>query len=184
MQKRVFIIHGWGGNPEEGWYPWVKAQLEQRGFLVTVLEMPDTEHPQIRAWVGHLQKTTGEVDEQTFFIGHSIGCQTILRFLETVPEGKVAGGVVFVAGWFHLMGLEEEELLIAEPWVNTPIDVEKVRVHAGKIRAIFSDNDSVVPLTEKDIFEKELQATCIILHDKGHFSGDDGINELPEALIV
>jgi len=29
--KRVFIIHGWGGNPEEGWLPWLKKELEAKG---------------------------------------------------------------------------------------------------------------------------------------------------------
>ena len=27
--KRVFIIHGWDGYPEEGWFPWLKEELEK-----------------------------------------------------------------------------------------------------------------------------------------------------------
>jgi hypothetical protein len=27
--KRVFIIHGWEGYPEEGWFPWLKKELEK-----------------------------------------------------------------------------------------------------------------------------------------------------------
>ena len=34
--KRVFIIHGWGGYPEEGWLPWLKKELEKNGFKVFV----------------------------------------------------------------------------------------------------------------------------------------------------
>ena len=30
--KRVYIIHGWEGYPEEGWFPWLKKELEDRGF--------------------------------------------------------------------------------------------------------------------------------------------------------
>ena len=26
--RRVFIIHGWGGYPEEGWFPWLKKELK------------------------------------------------------------------------------------------------------------------------------------------------------------
>ena len=37
--KRVFIIHGWGGNPETEWIPWTKKQLEKKGFQVEVPEM-------------------------------------------------------------------------------------------------------------------------------------------------
>ena len=28
--KRAFIIHGWGGHPEERWYPWAKNELEKK----------------------------------------------------------------------------------------------------------------------------------------------------------
>src|SRR4030042_1201767 len=42
---RVFIIHGWGGNPEEAWMPWLKKQLEISGIEVHVLAMPDTANP-------------------------------------------------------------------------------------------------------------------------------------------
>lgn len=181
MSKRAFIIHGWGGNPEEGWFPWLKEQLERKGFVVTVPEMPDTENPQIESWINYLKEVVGEVDEQTFFIGHSIGCQTIMRYVETLPEGKKIGGAVFVAGWFHLMGLGEEELPIAEPWLTTPIDCEKVLLHMCAPKAIFSDNDPVVPASEKEIFENNLQAECVMLHDMGHFSGSDGVTELPEV---
>ena len=47
MSKRVFVIHGWGGYPEEGWKPWLKKELEKRGFTVFVPAMPDTEHPKM-----------------------------------------------------------------------------------------------------------------------------------------
>ena len=45
--------------------------------------------------------------------------------------------------------------------------------------AIFSDNDPLVPITDSKIFEKELGAKIIIENNKGHFSGSDGITELP-----
>ena len=43
--KRAFIIHGWDGYPEEGWFPWLKAELEQRGFTVEIPSMPHPAEP-------------------------------------------------------------------------------------------------------------------------------------------
>src|SRR3989344_3577618 len=80
--KRVFIVHGWDFNPEVNWYPWLKKELEKKGFKVIVPEMPNTSEPKINAWVSYLKKVVGKLDEETYFIGHSIGCQTIMRFLE------------------------------------------------------------------------------------------------------
>jgi len=49
--KRVIIVHGWYGYPHEGWFPWLKKVLEDKGYSVEVPEMPDTDHPKIDEWV-------------------------------------------------------------------------------------------------------------------------------------
>ena len=181
-RKRVFIVHGWGGDSQEGWFPWLKNKLEKLGYEVFVPEMPDTENPKIDAWVSHLSNIVEGADEQTYFVGHSIGCQTIMRYLEKLqPNGKT-GGCVFVAPWFTLMNFEEGEEIIAKPWLETPIDFVKVRQHTGKFFAIFSDNDDVVPQDNVGMFAQKLNAETIVEREKGHFSGGDGILELPSAL--
>ena len=35
----------------------------------------------------------------------------------------------------------QEIIEIAKPWMETPIDFEKVRSHTGKVVAVFSDDD-------------------------------------------
>lgn len=181
MQKRVFIIHGWGGYPEEGWFPWLKKQLEKKGFAVQVLSMPHPENPTIVDWVNYLASAVGEPDKNTYFVGHSIGCQTILRYIEQLQ--KPVGGVVCVAGFFRLLHLAtDEEKKIAKPWLETVIDHDKIKRQAGKIIAIFSDDDPDVDLGDQELFEKRLDAKTVIEHQKGHFSDDAGIKELPSAL--
>ncbi len=178
--KRVFIIHGWGGHPKEGWLAWLGKELESRGFEVHIPAMPDTENPKIDAWVPYLKKEVGTSDEDTYFVGHSIGCQTILRYLE--KSKAKTGGVVCVAGWVHLPNLTDEERPIGKPWLETPIDFQHAREKAGKIVAIFSDDDPDVPLSDAEIFKKELGARIIIEQNKGHFTESDNAWELPSAL--
>lgn len=183
MQKRVFIVHMWDGSPKDGWYGWLKKELEARGFSVHVPTMPNTSAPKIKSWVAHLSKIVGAPDENTFFVGHSIGCQAILRYLETLPPDKKVGGAVFVAGWFTLKNLETKaEQRIAKPWLETPIDFKKVTRHTKKFVAILSDNDPVVPLENKKLFETKLGARTIVQHNKGHFTADDGALKLPILL--
>lgn len=181
--KRVFIVHGWGGNPEEGWLPWLKKELESRNFQVIVPQMPNTETPRIDEWVPFLSELVGEPQEEDFFVGHSIGCQTIMRYLESIAPKK-AGGAVFVAGWFTLKGLEgPDEEKLASPWVVLPIDFEKIKTTTRKFLAILSDDDPYVPLTDADIFRDQLGAEIIIEHGKGHLNGPaDGVMELPIVL--
>jgi predicted alpha/beta hydrolase family esterase len=181
--KRVFIVHGWSGSPDEGWFPWLKTELEKKGFEVTVPAMPDPDEPKIETWVSHLAKVVGEPNDQTFFIGHSIGCQTILRYLEKLPASQSIGGAIFVAGWFVLSDLEtEEEKIIGRPWVETPIDFEKIKTHTSKFFTLFSDDDEVVPLKNKQVFENNLGSETAITTGMGHFSGGDGVTSLPTVL--
>ncbi|EKE20590.1 MAG: hypothetical protein ACD_7C00517G0001 [uncultured bacterium] len=182
MKKRIFIIHRWDGTPDKDWLPWVNGELEKKGYEVSVPEMPNAEEPKIEEWVPFLSNLVGEVDEDTFFIGHSIGCQTTMRYLETIYPAKI-GGIIFVAPWFNLMNFEDEESkAIAKPWLETPIDLEKVKSATDNITVFMSDNDPFVPLSDKEIFESKLNAKVIVVSNKGHFTQDDGIKELPEIL--
>lgn len=183
MAKRVFVVHGWGASSNSEWHPWIKKKLEEKGFEVHAPDMPNTEEPEISAWVGKLNEVVGNASEKDYFIGHSIGCQTILRYLESLGEVRV-GGCVLVAPWMHLDEQTikeegEETREIARPWMETPINFEKVKEIGKEFTVIFSDNDNYVPLSDKEIFKAKLDAKIVVEHGKGHFSEDDGVSELP-----
>lgn len=185
MQKRVFIIHGWDGYPEEGIFPWLKKELQDRGFLVFNPSMPEPLKPQIGTWVQYLKEQVGIPDENTYLFGHSIGVQTILRYLESLSEGEKVGGVVALAGWVNLTDESyetDEDVEIAKPWLETLLDWNKIKSHSGKFTAIFSDDDPLVPLSDSKIFKNNLGAKIVIEHHKGHFSGSSGIKKLQSAL--
>jgi predicted alpha/beta hydrolase family esterase len=185
MQKRVYVVHGWDGYPEEGIFPWLKQELENRGFVVFNPAMPEPLKPEITTWVQWLREQVGTPDENTFLFGHSIGAQTILRYLESLPEGQRIGGAAFLAGWVNLTDAAyetPEDAVIAKPWLETPIDWYKVRSRSGGFVGIFSDDDPLVPVSDAKIFEDKLGSKTIIEHYKSHFSGSSGIKELSSAL--
>jgi predicted alpha/beta hydrolase family esterase len=183
--KKVIIIHGWEGHPEEGWFPWLKDELEALGYAVFIPQMPDTANPRIENWIPKLAEVAGTVDENTYFVGHSMGCQAIARFLETLPAEIKVGGAVFVAGFFKRLTGLEEDLDVQKTdkhWLQTPIDFAKVKSHLSHSLAIFSDNDPYVPLDNQDDFREKLGSEILIEHDKLHFSGSTGTKELPSVL--
>ncbi len=184
MTKRVFVIHGWEGYPEEGWFPWLKGELEAKGFRVEVPAMPDRAAPRIEKWVWYLVERVDNPDKDTFLIGHSIGCQTILRYLQTLKENQQVGGVVLVAGFTTLTPAATptpEEQAIARPWLETPIDWDIVKHRSKHFTAIFSNTDPFVPIENAKVFASKLDAEVIIEQNKGHFSGSDSVRELPSA---
>jgi len=180
MAKKVFIIHGWEGTPESGWKPWLKKELEARDFEVSVPAMPDTLHPKKDAWVGHLAQVVGTPDKDTYIVGHSLGCITTLRFLESLPENVQIGGVILVAGF--AMNLPNPDFSETYPFTNDPLAWDKIKSHCQKFVAIHSDNDPYVPIENGKLFEEKLGAEFIILPGMMHFAEDEGIFKIPEVL--
>lgn len=179
--KRAIIVHGWSGSPEANWLPWLKAELEKDGFVVEVPAMPDADHPAIDVWVAKLGETVGHVEPETYLIGHSIGCQTILRYLSGLNGAAQITKTILVAPWIGLVNLgDDEEWAVAKPWLETPIDFAAARSHCENFGLIFSDNDPFVPLEKNQTtLQAELEAReAVVLHDQDHILGA----ELPEAL--
>ena len=177
MAKRVFLVHCWEGYPDYGWYPWFKKGLEAKGFEVHVPAMPDTDNPEFGAWLEHLTRTVGEPGKDCYLVGHSLGCITILRYLESLKEGQKVGGVVLVAGFVSHLGYKE-----LSSFFTTFVDWEKIKSHCDKFVAIHSENDPYVSLHYGELFKENLGAEVIVKHGMKHFSGADGVKELPDAL--
>ena len=181
--KKVYLVHCWSGTILDGWYPWLKTALESKGIEVVMENMPNTDEPKINDWVSKLNETVTELNEDTYFIGHSIGCQTIMRYLETKEISKI-GGLLFVAPWLDLLpeALSDGSDEIAYEWINTPIDFNKVKQFTNNITAIFSSNDYFVSLEQEKEFKDKLNAKTVIVQNQGHISQDDGINQSEDIL--
>ena len=179
--KKTIIVHCWEGYPEYCWYPWIKAELEKRGFEVLVPAFPDTENPKMKAWVSKLKEVVGNPDEDLYLVGHSLGNPTIMRYLETLSDNQRIGGVVMVAGFHENVGFEE-----IQNFFETPIDLKKIKKHSKNgFFAIHSDDDPYVDLKYADIFKEKLSAEVIIKHGAKHFSGAiEGENSCLELLDV
>jgi len=176
---KVILVHRWSGNPDSDWYKSVSTSLKEEGFQVEIPEMPNTDKPEISEWVGKLKEICPKPNAETLFIGHSIGCQAILRYLEQLDSKIKVGRVLFVAPWFNLQNLEgPEEEKISKPWVENSIDLEKVKTHLTTITTIFSDNDPYVSLSDKEVFKQILGSKVIVEHNKGHFTSEDNITDM------
>jgi predicted alpha/beta hydrolase family esterase len=180
--KRAIIVHCWGGVPNYCWYPQAARTLEAAGFIVETPEMPNTDHPVYAEWMKTLQRVIGTPDDELFLIGHSLGCITILQYLQSLPANQHIGGAVLVAGFSQSLGKKYAE---TDSFFVTPIDPETVKAHVGRIVAIHSDNDPHVPLAHGDIFERYFDAELIVKKNMKHFSGaldeETSCTSLPEV---
>lgn len=167
MNKTIYIIHGWDGSPNEPMHQWLKTKLEKTGIKVIIPAMPHAERPTIDDWIAKLKKVIKKPDKNTMLVGHSIGSQTILRYLEKLPPTKMIGGAVLIAPWLILSNLTgKEEKKIAEPWLKTKINGPNVTKRVQQIAAIFSADDPFVPLKNITLFKKRFGAKTITLTKK------------------
>lgn len=167
--KRVFIIHGWGANPDNGWYPVVAQRLRAAGYEVHVPAMPHTADPKPQEWIAHLNEIVGTPTENDWFIGHSLGPTAIMLWLEQVlPDTKI-GGALFVGGGFTYRPENMPDDLSQDPWYYRFPDFKTIKARAGRFVALVSDDDPIIVVADKDIFAKELQAKIILEQGYGHY---------------
>lgn len=190
--ERVLVVPRWAGTPSSDWYPWLgRSQLGRgssgrrrpssvgRGGLVQTLQMPDPELPTIERWTGALGRALGEDPEElerTILIGHSVGAQTVLRTLATLPQGLQVAGILLVAGWWSL----DRPWDAIRPWTREPFDYGRAKTAARRRQVLLSDDD---PFTkdsraEKQLFEDLLSAEVHIHPGRQHY------NQKEEPLVL
>lgn len=175
--QRVIIVHGYEGNPNVHWLPWLRAELEKLGVEVLVPAMPNTNEPKLSEWLPHLQTVVGSSDEQTYFVGYSLGCPTVLRFLEALPDGQKVGGAVLVAPFAEPIRLTELNSFVEPTWDDT-----KITQATDNITLISSDNDPYIPFDMAERMRDRFQAKLITLHNAGHINTSSGYTDAPEVL--
>ena len=175
--KRVISVHGWGGAPEEGWRPWLGRGLAKHGIAFVNPPMPNPQYPTESEWVAAIAGAVGCPDTDTFLIGHSLGSIALLRYLETLSGDDEVGGVLLIAGFTDDLGISE-----LSNFFRKPINWEAIRQRSERFVSIQSDNDPYDLAGYNKEFQDYLSAKTYLLHDRKHFSGDDGIDTFPEAL--
>src|SRR5689334_6878541 len=97
---RLLIVPRWAGTPANDFYPWLRAQLAaahpQLFASVEALDMPEPGTPVVETWVDAIVRRIGTDATQvsrTVLLGHSVGCQAVLRAAAALPEGLHVHGV-------------------------------------------------------------------------------------------
>lgn len=175
MNKAV-IIHGYTSHCDAEWFPWLKTRLERDGLMPYIPEMPDSDHPVLQDWLNQLEREIPVFDEDTLLIGHSLGCITLLRYLQR-KKTKI-GGLILVSGFIgrNPMRAQSREL---SAFTDAPLDLPLIERLAPRRMTITARNDDIVPSACTVEMAEQLRTDLIVLNEGGHFIARDGYTRFP-----
>ncbi len=176
---KAFIIHGTFGNPEENWFPWLKAELEKLGVEVAVPRFPTPEGQSLEAWMNVFEKFLPEIGEETVFVAHSLGPAFVLNVVEKLE--KPVRACFFVSGFTGRLGNEKFDSL-NNSFADREFDWKKIKQECKRFVLFHSDNDPYVPLEKAQKLGQVLETEPVIVKEAGHFNEESGFVNFPILL--
>ncbi|MGE5041333.1 MAG: RBBP9/YdeN family alpha/beta hydrolase [Candidatus Levyibacteriota bacterium] len=166
--KNALILHGAGNNHEGNWFPWLKIELENKGYEVSVPDLPNSDTPILKDWLTAVKDF--DCNPESLLVGHSSGATLILRILENLPADKKVFKSILVAGF-----VEKDPEKKYFPWnkdlLETPFNWEKIKDSCLNFDFICSDNDPYDCGEEQGkIMQEKLGGNLIVEKEQGHFN--------------
>lgn len=175
MSARLFIVHGFEGNPHGNWFDWLADQAATAGLTVHQLAMPNPQQPQAAAWQHALDAAIGQADAQTYLVGHSLGCISLLHFLSRQQPARI-GGLILAAGFATSLGrLPELDGYIA---ASAP-DFAALNAIDMPVHSVISRDDSHVAPALSQQLAAALNSPVTWIEHGGHLMASDGFTRLP-----
>ncbi len=163
--KNAIILHGTGETEQSFWFPYLKHNLEKKGYTVSIPRLPDTDNPDLVTWLPAALKET--YTPETILIGHSSGCPLILSVLENL--NLTIKQAILVAGFARPIGEKKEPQKI----LQDRYDWGKIKLNIQEIIFINSDNDPW-GCTDKEgrYMHDHLGGKLIVQKGEGHMGSD------------
>lgn len=174
MTKQALILQGWHLKSDTQWYPWLKSELEKKGYNVFLPDLPTihTALPDMQQQLGYIEKAV-TINADTIVVGHSIGCLLAMRLAEKYKYDKM----FLIVGWDYDDLTAEHKLF----W-PTPIDHKTIKKNIKEIYCISSDNDPYTTAFAVEAMNKRLGGKFILIKGAGHFTEKFEITQIPEIL--
>ncbi|EAC2164681.1 serine hydrolase family protein [Campylobacter coli] len=173
--KQIYIVHGYGSDENYGFLPSVAKNLKAKNHEVLLLSFPNAFSPKLDEWMQTMSQNFTKLDENTFFIRHSLGGVAVLDFLNSLDERTKIGGVIMVAPFDEPLA----KLPILNDFIKPKLDYKKLDNMIIHKIIISAKDDKVVPIWVSENLAKKLNAKFIQTPNGGHFMESKGFKDLP-----
>ena len=174
MKKyKIYLIHGYTASSESNWFPNFKKELENYDIDISILNMPNSQNPKLNEWIVYMDNSIKEYDENTIFIGHSLGCVTILNFLSNNSSKKIKG-LFLISGFIEDTPIPEL-LEFVKPELNYD---EIIKLTRNRL-VISAKDDDIINYEYSQVLAERLESKFILLDKGKHFIDRDNFTEFP-----
>ena len=175
---RVIVLHGAHGGPETNWFPWLHAELQERGIEVVRPRFPTPGGQSLQAWLDAYDRAVTPLPPlPTMLVGHSLGAAFALRLAERT-EVPFAG-LFLAAGFVGALGLPDYDT-INRSFFADPFDWNGIRTKVGEAVGCWAgDDDPYVPLARTQLVADGLQTCLRIVPGGRHLSSETGFEAFP-----
>ncbi|MCK8605780.1 alpha/beta hydrolase [Leuconostoc citreum] len=171
--EKIFLIDGYGGSPKENWLDWVGRNLENK-FQINKIFIDKPDVAEVQKFDNALVSQITEV-ESSYFISHSLGCVTLLRYLINIKQ--VPKGIILVSPFDqHVPGFD----IFDEFFVHASLEI--LNLESSKSIIISSMNDTIIPFKYSQEVAEKLRIPFTLLPTGAHFRASDGMFKFPEIL--
>lgn len=183
--KRVVLLHGTDGSPDELWFPWLSEQFELEGYKVYAPLLPDNQTPNKQKYESFL-KESGWDFSNNIIVGHSSGATTVLNLLteEWFPSVKA----IILVGTFlneHLLKQVNPDWYDEKQFIDLfkdSYDIGMLKEKCQKYYFVHGDDDPYCSIDDATELCKKLGGKMIIVNNGGHLASSSGILELPQII--
>jgi hypothetical protein len=170
--KKVIIIHGTEGSPEENWFPWLKGKLEDEGVKTFVPQFPSPPAvaSKVSEWFDVLEDYKKHIDKNTIIVGHSLGGVFTLRILEQLKHPIHSAYFVGTPiGIKPILNYDRDQ-----SFSGFDFNWEKIKKNAKYFEVFHSDNDPYVGIENGRELAKNLGVKLSFVPKAGHFNEKAG----------
>src|SRR3989344_6717840 len=176
--RNIFIFHGTGGNPDGNWFPWLKKELEALDCIVTVPRFPTPNGQSLEAWLKVLDQFKNKINDETIFIGHSLGGLFLLRVLERLEKPIFAAFFVSAPVGIRPIRFYDSDYSFS----GFSFDFEKIKKQAKHFVVFHSDNDPYISLGNGKELASNLGVELNFIPNAGHLNAESGYTEFNKLL--
>lgn len=163
--KNAIILQGAGETTESFWLPWLKKELEKKGYGVWLPQLPDNDDPKLEKNLPFVSDN-GKFTEETIIASHSAGCPLALSVLENLKvQIKQA---IFVAGYCSPLPGKDAANKILQDTYNW----EKIKQHVKDIIFINAVNDPCGCDEKQGRKMFDNLGGTLIINNEGHMGSD------------